>query len=209
MLQYSILNYDFIYIIGKMCSGKTTVAGEIQKHIRKTGRPTFLYSLATPIKMVETGKLIEYALRGIKSLEEINDFVIKAKKIYFEEGKRAYNQFVGNDVIRKNNPTFFEEYALKHVFERITLPDVLGIKPAIIVDDVRWPVSVKILPDGLKIKVESDDDVKKQRGCDLSRTSHSSEQEVDDVPFDYIINNNLVDVEQLIPIARRNNARER
>lgn len=203
MFRSAVFDTNYVYVVGKMCSGKTTLANEIERYVYRFGRPVFRYALASPIKRLDAGSLIKDALYNL-DIFEVDKFIEQAKEIEKAGDKRRYYQFVGNDVIRANNPTYFEEYAIR-MFPPVSMYPY-GLRPLVIVDDVRWPISLDILPNGISIKVEASLMAKVERGCDLDLAEHSSEQEVDNVVTDFYVLNNgepkdLLD--RITKVARR------
>lgn len=187
MFRNAVLAANYVYIVGKMCSGKTTLADEIQRYVYKSGRPVFRYALATPIKRMDAARLINDAMAEV-GIFETEEMIQKAIEIERSGDKRRYYQYVGNDLIRSRNPVYFERVAIR-AFPPIMMQHV-SVRPLVIVDDVRWPISLTVLPKGISVKIEASEMAKLERGCDLSLSEHASEQEVDEIVTDFYVMNN-------------------
>lgn len=156
-----------ILLSGKGESGKTTLANIIKEELKERNKKALIISFASYLKFIA--------------------------KSYFEwDGKkdikgRTLLQYLGTDIVRKKNPSFWVE-AVGDFIELFSEEfDFFIIDDCRFIDEVRYFTDTKII-DNLSIRIERQDH---KNSLTEEQRNHSSETMLDNYPFDaYIISQN-------------------
>lgn len=173
-----------IGIGGKMGAGKTTVAKYLV-HEYSFRR----YALADRIREIANKIRLQQPIEAAKMLQELLGIGLYLEMFRFAmecEGKsdRWILQRLGTDIVRSYDEDAWVRYLL----------ELIGDKPFVVIDDVRFKNELQYLKDRDYVTIWVNSNIRKERLMArdgyVDGLEHSSELQLDESMFDYVIENN-------------------